>query len=65
MTWNFILRFDTGNDSFAEDMAGEVSRILRKVADDVERGVDARKHLSVMDSNGNRVGSWILNTESE
>lgn len=65
MPWNFVLRFDTDNAAFAENVAGEVSRILRKVADDVDRGIDGSKHLSVLDVSGNRIGSWTLNTESE
>lgn len=51
----FELTFDTANDAFADDPAEECVRILRLVASQIDRGA---RSGSVLDVNGNRVGSW-------
>lgn len=63
----FTLSFETENASFHDealepaDNAGyrsdEISRILRKVATDVDLG---ESEGSIVDSNGNTVGRWVL-----
>jgi hypothetical protein len=53
----FTLKFSTDNAAFADDMHGEAARILRKIADQLDRGDLARV---IVDLNGNRVGSWAL-----
>ncbi len=50
----FILEGDEGSDRFNYN---EVARILREVADKVERGHSGGKML---DANGNSVGEWSL-----
>lgn len=45
----------TGNEAFRDP--GELPRLLRKVADQIERG---RAEGRIMDVNGNRVGAWSL-----
>lgn len=50
----FIVSIETDNAAFADDLYDvEIARILRTVADKVERGIiDAR----ILDINGNTVG---------
>lgn len=52
----------TDNAAFEDDdMRPEVARLLRKIADQVESGQDDLPvERVVMDSSGNRVGSWSL-----
>ena len=58
----FRLEIDTANDAFVGYPAGEVARILRETADDLDAGIIA---FSIRDSNGNTVGSWELSEEEE
>ena len=52
----FSLHLDTDNAAFDDDVGYEVARILRDIADKVERdGEDAC--LPIMDINGNRIGN--------
>lgn len=62
----FVLRIKTENEAFAQDMRGEVSRILRSFALTFEtdyRG--AGESFPLRDSNGNRCGSVEWNEISE
>jgi len=56
---DFKLRINTDNAAFddtdAGDMATEIGRILRNVADQVEAG-SYTDQINVRDSNGNKVG---------
>ena len=54
----FVVRMTTTNAAFHEDDGiemrhAEVARILRHIAEQVERGAGA-----CMDVNGNKVGTW-------
>lgn len=52
----FRLTIDTDNAAFDDDPAGEISRMLHDIADIV---VGPHGHTtSILDVNGNRVGSW-------
>jgi hypothetical protein len=53
----FTIDISTGNGAFDDDAGAEVARILRDVADRIERGTATGK---VFDINGNRVGSFEL-----
>lgn len=59
----FKMSFKTGNAAFKDadlcnpDFYIESARILRKIADDIERGNDSG---FCMDINGNKVGEWSL-----
>ena len=54
----FRLTFETDNAAFEADLKSEeIARILRAIADKVEDNRDGGK---VMDSNGNAVGSWEI-----
>jgi hypothetical protein len=51
----FTIEFSTDNAAFADDMDGEVRRILTKITDQWSNG---RSSGTILDTNGNRVGSW-------
>jgi len=53
----FKLQFNMDNAAFEEDDAGEVGKILEKVADDFISGLVSG---GVRDSNGNTVGTWEI-----
>jgi hypothetical protein len=55
----FSLQFDTDNAAFEDDNVGlECARILQDIAKQVGRGYQEGR---VIDSNGNKVGTWELN----
>lgn len=57
------VEFDTNGAAFdAECFAMEVARILRRVADRVERGEDGG---TCVDINGNSVGAWEATLDGE
>jgi len=49
----FIAVIDVENDAFFEQPSAEVSRILRELADKVDRGC---QEMTLRDYNGNKVG---------
>ena len=59
----FTLTIETENAAFADDPGAEVARILREAADTVETSGDFTVYLN--DINGNRVGSFTLETEGD
>lgn len=59
----FEVEFACDNAAFDNDLASEISRILRRLADKVEEGeltVLAGKYRDIKDVNGNKVGTWRL-----
>ena len=58
----FTLTIRTGNVAFGDDDAyardREIARILRKVAKRLEDGSGDIELETVLDSNGNTVGTW-------
>lgn len=56
MTVTIEIRCD--NEAFGDLAATEIGRILRKLADDVER--DGENEISLRDINGNRVGKYLI-----
>ena len=53
----FELQFDTDNDAFYPSPPLEAAAILRRVANDIDRGkIGGHVH----DSNGNDIGHWFL-----
>ena len=54
------LDLNSSNAAFEESGEFEVARILRDVADKIERGESDGR---LRDVNGNNVGSWFLETE--
>lgn len=63
---NFKLQIACDNAAFEDDASAEIARILRDVANRVERGEcrDYDKFLSLRDVNGNPVGTFRLRDES-
>lgn len=56
MSRDFSLDFSMGNDALADGRApAECARILREIADKVERGQDDG---FIYDANGGKVGGW-------
>lgn len=57
----FILEIDnTANAAFEDRPECEVAEILRRVADKIEQGY---AYGFCLDSNGNKVGEWVLELE--
>ena len=56
----FALTIHTGTDAFKPEPTGELVRILREIAKQIEVGCDYRKSVPVLDINGNAVGSFML-----
>ena len=54
------IEIETGNDAFAVDLTGECARLLRGIADKIERGDASGLYQSVYDDNGNPVGAFRL-----
>lgn len=54
----FRLQFDTDNAAFMPDDMIESARILRTIADAMDK--HGRDHGNCVDSNGNKVGRWYL-----
>lgn len=61
----FRMRFDCDNAAFEENgIASEIGRILRDVAERIERGEASGLYQNVKDENGNIVGTFRLADES-
>jgi hypothetical protein len=56
----FALTIHTGTDAFKREPTGELVRILREVAGQIEVGRDNRESVPIRDSNGNEVDSFML-----
>lgn len=64
----FELHMSTDNDAFAQDVQGEVARILLRLSKEISTG-DAElvpnQPIRLRDVNGNRVGYAILQPDDE
>ncbi len=56
----FKLTIQTDNEAFADDSAGEISRILAELAAKLGPGMLAGQTGKLRDINGNTVGEWRL-----
>ena len=56
----FALTIHTGTNAFKPEPTGELVRILRDVADQIEAAREYGKSVPVHDINGNHVGSFML-----
>lgn len=56
----FKLHIDTQNDAFQPEPAQEIARLLREVADRIEREGVAWHYRNINDANGNPVGAFAL-----
>jgi hypothetical protein len=64
----FEVSINLGNDAFAKDRDGEISRILKDLAAEVEEGiVRISTEVDLKDSNGNTVGTakYIATKDTE
>lgn len=62
----FTLTIDTGNAAFADDPATELGRIFHHLADALPTFLPvAAAGIPVLDSNGNTVGRWSCEIDSE
>ena len=57
-----IVKIKSNNDAFADGQADEVARILRKVTRAIEQGETSG---SLLDFNGNKVGTFNLDPSME
>jgi hypothetical protein len=66
---NLRIEFSMDNAAFDSDPSNEAARILRRiadqVADDPEGSPRYDKFRTVFDSNGNDVGRWRIDPETE
>jgi hypothetical protein len=54
----FTVTISTDNAAFNPDPAPELARILRAIADRIDRGEDIRMYQTILDVNGNDVGRF-------
>jgi hypothetical protein len=55
------VKFDTDNSAFnAPNYNNECARILRKIADQMEREGASGFYETIFDANGNDVGRWAV-----
>ena len=59
---SFNLEIDSGNDALIEEPQVQIGRILEDIKRTIGDGYDSGM---VRDSNGNRVGTWKLDVETE
>jgi hypothetical protein len=65
MNDTFDLHFSTTNAAFEGEPLTEVARILRDLADRVERTTGGYPFGTVRDINGNTVGHWSHNASGK
>ena len=63
MTKRFQLQFTADDDAFQPDPSAEIVRILREVANRIERGDSYNTFRNIHDANGNIVGVLALKEE--
>ena len=56
----FALTIHTGTNAFKPEPTGELVRILREVAEQIEVGREYGKSVPILDIDGNAVGSFML-----
>lgn len=65
----FKCEIELDNDAFVgygyiREQHGELSKVIKKIAKEVDEFVTTERTKTVWDSNGNRVGAWaITNTD--
>ena len=63
MTKRFTLQMTCDNDAFEAETDAEIVRILREVANRIERGDSYSTFRNIHDANGNIVGTFALKEE--
>jgi hypothetical protein len=59
-TTEFVLTIACDNSAFDDDVRPELAHILRVVTNQIERGREFNEPVPVYDTNGNRVGNYVL-----
>lgn len=59
----FTLSFRMNNAAFEDNRGGEVSRILRKLADDLADMGPLDGYGTIFDTNGNKIGEYYYDFE--
>ena len=57
---HITISIDTENSAFETDLNNEVSRILKRIANDLDNGKDLNSFWPLMDINGNKVGELTI-----
>ncbi len=48
------------NDAFADDQHFELSRIIKKIASEVNEFAYSERTKTIRDTNGNKIGTWEI-----
>ena len=56
----FKCEIEMDNDAFAYDPHTELSKIIKKIARDIDDFVCIERTKIVRDTNGNKIGSWTI-----
>tara|TARA_R110002072_G_scaffold275984_1_gene437169 strand:- start:3 stop:188 length:186 start_codon:yes stop_codon:yes gene_type:complete len=61
MKFDCIINMD--NDAFADDQHFELSRIIKKIASEVNEFAYSERTKTIWDINGNKIGTWEIKGE--
>tara|TARA_S200002703_G_C3590458_1_gene181351 strand:+ start:321 stop:512 length:192 start_codon:yes stop_codon:yes gene_type:complete len=61
----FECNIDIDNDVFVDDLHFELSKIIKKVAKEVDFFACLERSKTIWDRNGNRIGIWKIIRESK
>ena len=61
MKFDCIINMD--NDAFAHDPHFELSKIIKKIAKEVDEFVCSERTKTIWDISGNRIGTWEIKGE--
>ena len=56
----FECEINMDNDAFAQDPHYELSKIIKKIAKEVDEFVCSERTKTVWDISGNRIGTWKI-----
>ena len=59
----FECEINMDNDAFAQDPHYELSKIIKKIAKEVDEFVCSERTKTVWDISGNRIGTWEIKGE--
>ena len=58
MKFDCIINMD--NDAFADDQHFELSKIIKKIAREVDEFAYSERTKTIRDANGNKIGTWEI-----
>ena len=59
----FKCEIELDNDAFVKEQHGELSKVIKKIAKEVDEFVTIERTKTIWDSNGNRVGAWAITND--